>query len=82
MSLEAVKTIKWLNWKLSNLEIMQMVDKFINLISARYPLGLEGSNEQYFVVPGFEHVTKNQPIIRFVDGEGEWQLSTSTKFLL
>jgi hypothetical protein len=78
MNFEAIKTIRIHNWSWSRIKAIKFADSFINLISNKYPLGIEDiKNQTYFVVPGFEHVTKNQPIIKFNPAEGAWELSVT-----
>jgi len=80
MDTYALKTIRVHNWKWSRAKAIKFVQHYIDLISAKYPLGIEDSkNENYFVLPGFEHVTKNQPILAYkVDG---WELTTANLFI-
>ena len=79
MNIEALKTIRVHNWKWSRAKAMEFAQKYIDLISAKYPVGLDVSNETYFVIPGFEHVTNNQPVVAYSTG-GEWELSTADLF--
>jgi len=78
MDNEIIKIIKNSNSKWSIPKCKKYVDNFIKIISKKYPLGLE--NNEYFVLPGFEHVTKNQPIIKFDPTESTWVLEKTTKF--
>jgi hypothetical protein len=71
----ALKTIRNQNSKWTVAKCKKHAQGFINLINKNLP---EGAS-QYFVIPGFEHVTKNQPIISFTE-EGEWVLDINTKF--
>lgn len=75
----ALKTIRSQNSKWSAAKCKKHAQNFINAINGAYPEGTEG--DQYFVIPGFEHVTKNQPIISYSE-EGEWVLEINTKFKL
>jgi len=77
MDLTALKTIKQKNPKWSIAQCKKHAQKVINIITNKYP---EGCEAQYFVLPGFEHVTKNQPIISFNLSEGSWGLDNQTKF--
>ncbi len=47
------------------------------MILSKYPEGIP--SEQYFVLPGFNHVTRNQPVVVFGE-DGEYKLSTVNKF--
>ena len=66
--------------RLSKTKVKKQAQAFIDLISKKYPEGDE--NSTYFVMPGFKHVTKNQPIISFDQTEGQWILDINTKFRL
>ena len=83
MSTEAIKTIQIHNWKMSAFKAKKIAQHFVDLIQAAYPLGIENTeNETYFVLPGFEHVTKNQPVAGYNPTEGQWELQAKTQFLL
>jgi hypothetical protein len=82
MDAEALRTIKVQNWKYSIAQVKRAASEFLKLLSTKYPLGLEDVvNATFFVMPGYEHVTKNQPIAVFNGSQGEWELSTSTQFV-
>lgn len=73
----ALKTIKLYNRRFTRQQCIDLGDKYIKLIKAKYPSGIPES--QYFVVPGFNNITKNQPVIIY-GIDGEYQLSTVNKF--
>jgi len=79
----AINTIRVQNWGMSITRAKRVAMDFLNLLSIKYPTGLgeEVVNPTYFVMPGFEHVTKNQPIGVYNGSEGCWELSTSTLFV-
>lgn len=77
MNIKALKVIKDYNLKLTLLECKDKAIEFIQIITKKYPNGLDNT---YFVMPGFEHVTRNQPIASFDPTEGLWQLDINTKF--
>ena len=79
-SVRALKTIKVHNWGFSRLECIDLANRYMDFIRNKYPLGIEPNN--YFVIPGYEHVTKNQPIIIYNGVEGEYKLSTANLFKL
>ena len=81
MSLHALKTIRVHNWKWKRRQCVSFVQKYINILNGAYPDGLEGKNMEYYIIPGYEHVTKNQPILVFNSLEKEWKLSTTNLFL-
>ena len=78
-----IKTIRIHNFRWSKSKAVKFAQKFIDIIAKKYPMGIEEDieNKQYFVIPGFEHVTKHQPIVRYNPAEGAWELS-STNFIL
>ena len=80
MNQVALKTIKSKNSKWTTAKCKKYANSVISMISKKFPEGTEG--DQYFVVPGFLHVTKNQPIILFNPTNGEWDLEINTKFKL
>jgi|TARA_B110000902_G_C14092744_1_gene507523 hypothetical protein len=72
----ALKTIISYNKRWRARKATIFVNKYIKLISEKYPKGLK----DYFVVPGFEHVTRNQPIIVFNSTEDIWELRSNTLY--
>jgi len=78
MNLDAIKTIRIHNYKWNKVKATKFANNFINIISKKYPAGLDSN--VYFVLPGFEHVTKHQPIVEFNPVEGIWELSTTDLF--
>jgi|SaaInlV_125m_DNA_1040241.scaffolds.fasta_scaffold00121_25 hypothetical protein len=72
----ALKTIINYNKRWRSRKATIFVNKYIKLISQKYPEGLK----DYFVVPGFEHVTRNQPIIVFNNTEDIWELRSNTLY--
>ena len=81
MDQQAIRTIRIHNFKKSMEEAIQMAEGFLALIESKYPLGIENPDVTYFVMPGYEHVTKYQPIAIFTGIEGKWQLSNTTLFV-
>jgi hypothetical protein len=79
---EAIKTIRIHNWKWSRTKAVKYAQKYLDLVSNRYPNGLpENTKEEYFVLPGFDHVTKNQPIMVFSPTQLIWELTSTSLFL-
>jgi len=76
MDFNALKTIKNYNLKLSLLDCKNKAESFLKLISKKYPKG----KSEYFVMVGFEHVTKNQPIAQYNTDLNEWEIKSITKF--
>jgi len=81
MDIFAVRTVRIHNWKWPKLKAEKLLKHYVDIIGKKYPTGIEESN-QYFVVPGFEHVTKDQPIISYNPAEACWEVSTTTQFLI
>jgi hypothetical protein len=80
MDTEALRTIKNLNWRWRPTKCIKFAKGYIDIITKKYPLGIPGN--EYFVLPGFEHVTKNQPIVAYNGAEGQFELTVTTKFQL
>ena len=80
MDIEALTTIKNLNWKWRPSKCIKYAQGIMDIIARKYPKGIEAT--EYFVLPGFEHVTKNQPIISYNGAAGHFELTVTTKFKL
>ena len=81
MDLDAIRTIRIQNFKASKTKAMKMIKSFLATLTTKYPMGLEdGTENSYFVMPGYGHVTKYQPIAVFNGIDAEWQISTTTLF--
>jgi len=76
----ALKTIRIHNWKMSKTKAVKLAQKYLDLIQSKYPMGPD-NDTTFFVVPGFEHVTRLQPIVTFNPTEGAWELSTTDLFV-
>lgn len=81
MNQEAIKTIRVHNWGMSRTQAIALAQRYVDLISGAYPSGVESDNETYFVVPGFEHVTKHQPVLAYHPTEAQWELQTRNLFV-
>jgi len=82
MDLNAIRTIRIHNFKASRTACVKKAKAFLDLLTKHKPKGFtEVGTEQYYVMPGFEHVTKFQPVAVYSDTEGEWQLSCTTLFV-
>jgi hypothetical protein len=79
MDFDALRTIRIHRWKWSRTKAQKFAQTYIDLISAKYPMGPE-EETTYYVLPTFEHVTKFQPIVKFNPTEGAWELATTTLF--
>ena len=83
MSQEAINTIRVHKWKMTKRQAEKFAQNYVDIIQNAYPIGIEDTdNETYFVLPGFEHVTKHQPVVAYHPTQGMWELQTRDKFLL
>lgn len=80
MNLKAIKSIRIVR-KCTRRQALKFVEKHINLLNSTYPQGFDNEEKTYFVLPGFENTTKNQPIIKFNPGEGKWELHTTSPYI-
>jgi hypothetical protein len=76
----AIRTVQLRSLRCTKEQATAELTKHLDLISNKYPEGLP--SDTYFVIPGFEHVTKNQPIIKFNPAEGVWEVKSINKFEL
>ncbi len=76
---DAIKTVRIHNWKWTRLKAVKLLNYHLKLISSKYPEGL--GSDQYFVVPGYEHVTRDQPVVKYNPAEGAWVISVEQKFI-
>jgi hypothetical protein len=74
----AIKTLRIQNWKWTRYKAVKFLERCKNIILKKYPEGLESN--VYFVVPGCEHITRNQPIISYNPAMGEWEITTNDLF--
>ena len=80
MSLLAIRTIRIHNFGMTRDEARFKAKEFTDLINKKYPEGVEDETT-YFVMPGFEHVTKHQPIAGYNSTEASWELYTTDLYL-
>ena len=80
MSLLAIRTIRIQNYSITRSKARDAGSNFIKIINSRYPNGVDSDKETYFVMPGYEHVTKYQPVATFNNSDNSWELSTINKF--
>tara|TARA_R110002012_G_scaffold194335_5_gene362144 strand:- start:222 stop:464 length:243 start_codon:yes stop_codon:yes gene_type:complete len=78
MNIEALKTIKRGKKKWSIAKCKKHVKSIIKGVDNLYPDGLSKGN--YIVIPGFEHVTKNQPVLSYNATNSVWDLNINTTF--
>lgn len=78
MDIAAIQTIRNYNRRWGKRAAEKFASKFINLINKKYPEGPDKNT--YYVIPGFEQVTRDQPIVQFNETDGIWVLSSFTLF--
>lgn len=78
MDVQAIRTVQIHKFRATKEEAIEELTKALDLVSSKYPKGLP--SDTYFVVPKYEHVTKNQPVIKFNPSEGLWEVKTINKF--
>lgn len=78
MNYEIFKVIKSKHYKWNRIQCQNFVNKYIDKLQLLLPRGIP--ENQYFVVPGYEHVTRFQPIIIFNASSKLYELSSTTKF--
>jgi hypothetical protein len=77
----ALKTIKFHNRRWSKSKCLKFVNDLIdNFIFKKYPEGIP--ENQFLVLPGYEHVNRDQPIVTYNNSISQYQLGTITKFYL
>ena len=78
----AIQTIRNYNRRWGKRAAERFASRFINLINKKYPDGYdsEAKGRVYYVIPGFEQVTRDQPIVEFNETDGIWKLSAFTLF--
>lgn len=83
MDVNAIRTIRIHNFKATRPSCVEKAQKFLDTLTKHRPMGFDGEsdNDQYYVMPGYEHVTKYQPIAIYSGTEGEWQLSSTSLFV-
>jgi hypothetical protein len=75
---ETIQLIKSRNKGWNKYACIRFVDKCLTRIKAKLPDGIPSN--QYFVLPGFEDVCHNQPIIIFDPTESMYKLTLNNKF--
>lgn len=80
MDFDALRSIRIHHWKWNRNKAIKYAQNYINIVQKKYPEGI--NNNTYFVLPGFEHVTKYQPIIVFNNADAIWELTTTTQFII
>jgi len=78
MDFQLFKSIKSQHYKWNRTQCFNFANKIVNIVSRKYPAGIK--ENEYFVLPGYEHMTKFQPIIVFDKIENRFILSTNTVF--
>ena len=78
MEYEVFKAIKSLHYRWNRIQCQSFVDRFISKLIKWIPNGIP--ENQYIVLPGYEHITRFQPIIIYNQEAKIYQLSSDTKF--
>tara|TARA_R110000796_G_scaffold38210_7_gene96313 strand:- start:2271 stop:2519 length:249 start_codon:yes stop_codon:yes gene_type:complete len=74
MDLAAINSIRLSNRRLTKRRAEKYVSSLIRLITTKYPNG----HKDYYVIPGHENVSRNQPIIKFNSDDNVWTLCTES----
>lgn len=74
------KSIKSQHYKWNRIQCLAFANRHLDTIKKKYPDGNILPPNTYFVLPGYEHMTKFQPIIVFDSIENIFILSTNTVF--
>jgi hypothetical protein len=78
MDQELFLAIKSRHYKWNRIQCFNFANKFLKIIAKKYPEGIP--QNQYFVIPGYEDMTKFQPIVMFDIIEQAFILTSSTLF--
>jgi hypothetical protein len=74
----AIRSIKVKYRKFSNKKALDFSNKYLLFITKKYPNGI--NNNTYFVLPGFEKFTRNQPVFKYDFENNRWELTTNDNF--
>jgi hypothetical protein len=77
---EAIYTIRALQFKCTKTKALKQIEYFLKLLNQKYPLGFNNVEKSHFTMPGFEHVTRKQPIAKYDSQENKWVIKTYTIF--
>lgn len=78
MEYEIFRSIKLVHPKWNKVQCMKFIEKHLNLCIHNLKEGLP--DNQYIVLPGFESVTRFQPIIIYNSKDSIFEVITTTKF--
>jgi hypothetical protein len=78
MDLQLFQSIKSKHYKWNRIQCFRFADRFVRIISSKYPKGIPES--EYFVLPGYESMTRFQPIVIFDPLTATFILSSNTVF--
>lgn len=78
MDFNLFKSIKARHYKWNRIQCFNFANKFVKIIANKYPEGIPAT--EYFVIPGYEDVTKFQPIVVFDTIEQAFMLTSNTLF--
>ena len=71
-------SIKSRHYRWNKIQCFNFAKKYIKILNKKYPEGVPP--DQYFVLPGYEDMTKFQPIFVFDPIEGGFTLTSNTTF--
>jgi len=75
---ETIQLIKSRNKGWNKYACIRFVEKWLSRLKTQLPDGIP--ENQYFVLPGFEDVGHNQPIIKFDPSESMYKIALNNKF--
>lgn len=78
MDFQLFQSIKSRHFKWNRIQCFNFANKFVKIIANKYPAGVPENT--YFVIPGYETMTKFQPIVVFDNIEQSFKLSMNTTF--
>jgi len=76
----ALRTIRAQNWKWSKIKATKHLNNFIAFINKNAYQVADLTDSTYFVMPGYEHVTRNQPIAKYNITQESWEIGVVTLF--
>ena len=78
MDYSLFQAIKSRHYKWNRIQCFNFANKFLKIIAKAHPEGIP--ENQYYVIPGYEDMTKFQPIIAFDIIEQAYILTSNTVF--
>jgi hypothetical protein len=78
MDYSLFQAIKSRHYKWNRIQCFNFANKYVKIIARKFPEGIP--DNQYFVIPGYEDMTKFQPIVIFDTIEQAFILTSNTVF--